>query len=138
MPLHLNSARSTPAPLEPAEARMREALGLGDRPPIQATQERADQARRRHRFVRDGEIPVVVVNSRKEQDPGASHDQRLAAAEAALEAERTARAAIERTLEEAQTSIQNLQGRLAMQSWRTARRSLSSEGATERRRYCKS
>jgi chromosome segregation ATPase len=113
MPLHINSTSSAENPLEATESRMREALGVRDRPTsTSAPQRKADQARQRHRFVQDGEVPVVL-NSRKELNTGSDPGNRLAAAESALDAERIARGRAERSLQEAQTTIQNLQTRLA-------------------------
>jgi hypothetical protein len=81
------------------EDRMRQALGrLGDqssgRPALQR-----EQHHRAHRFVRDGEVPVVVLNSSRERGPDSpAPANRLAAAEAALRAERATRARTERSL----------------------------------------
>lgn len=65
----------------------------------------------RHRFVQDGEVPVVVVNPRQqrsEEDNGA-----LAALEGNLAREREARQAAEKALEQATATIRQLQTRLA-------------------------
>lgn len=113
MPLPLNSTASAESPLQTTESRMREALGLRDRPLSNLPQQRPEQARQRHRFVRDGEVPTVVLGSRKEQDSGPSPDHRIAVMQAALDSERAARALAERALQEAQMTIQNLQTRLA-------------------------
>ena len=113
MPLSLNSTLSAESPLAATKSRMREALGLGGRSGIHAPQLRADEARQRHRFVREGEVPVVVLNSRKEVEAGSPAASRLAAAEAALKAEQQARASAERSLHDARATLQALQTRLA-------------------------
>ena len=92
------------------ESRMRLALGLRG-PAGPAPQQRADQARARHKFVQDGGVPVVVLNSRGEQD--AAIKTRVSELEAQLEQERAAHAATRRTLQEAQLATQGLQTRLA-------------------------
>ena len=95
---------------EATESRMRLALGLRG-PAGQPPQQRADQARARHKFVQDGGVPVVVLNSRGDQD--AAIKARAAELEAQLEAERAAHAATRRSLQEAQAAAQGLQTRLA-------------------------
>lgn len=67
--------------------------------------------RGRHRFVQDGDIPVVVVNRRPRQATDGLPP--IAALEQALGAEREARAAAERALQQAQEKISQLQMRLA-------------------------
>ncbi len=97
--------------LEDTEARVRQALGVQDRSVSRPMQHRAGQPRPRHRFVQDGEVPVVVLNTPKNADtPSAS---RIQAVEAALDAERTARADAERSLREAEATIQALRTKLA-------------------------
>ncbi len=104
LPLSQNDSQST-------ESRMRRALGLQG--PSRATpQQRADQARPRHRFVQDGGVPVVVLNSRGDNDPSAAFKTRIAELDAALDAERNAHGATRRALHEAQASVQALQTRL--------------------------
>ena len=105
LPLSPNDTQAT-------ENRMRRALGLQG-PTRQAPQQRADQARPRHRFVQDGGVPVVVLNSRGDSDPTAVFKARVAELEAALEAERTAHGATRRSLHEAQAAVQAQQTRLA-------------------------
>ena len=105
------------SPLSPIDAqatenRMRRALGLQG-PTRQPPQQRADQVRPRHRFVQDGGVPVVVLNSRGDTDPTAVFKARVAELEAALEAERTAHGATRRLLHEAQATVQAQQTRLA-------------------------
>jgi hypothetical protein len=111
MPLRLNSASGDLS--EVAEARMREALGLDNRPFRQSPQKSAGEIRHRRQFVQDGEVPVVVANRHREQGNGASAGSRLAKLQTALEAERMARTSAERALQEAQATIQNLETRLA-------------------------
>lgn len=104
LPLSPNDSQST-------ETRMRRALGLQG-PSRAAPQQRADQARPRHRFVQDGGVPVVVLNSRGDNDPIAASKVRIAELDAALEAERNAHGVTRRALHEAQSSVQALQTRL--------------------------
>src|SRR3954451_21566882 len=90
------------------EERIRRALGLkagGG----QTHQQRPEQARQRHRFVTDGAVPVVMLNRTERESGGLK--EKLEAAEAALEAERTAHAATRRALQEAQAAHQALQTR---------------------------
>lgn len=105
LPLSQNDSQST-------ESRMRRALGLQG-PTRQAPQQRADQTRPRHRFVQDGGVPVVVLNSRSDNDPTSPFKVRVAELDAALDAERSAHNATRRTLSEALSSVQALQTRLA-------------------------
>src|ERR1700692_2628066 len=105
------------------ELEMRRALGLGaasaDRPAAFArTPENHSSDRPKRRFVSDGEVPVVVVQGRREfgnrtTAPAiTSPVNRLDAAQAALAAEREAREAAERSLSEAQAMIRELQTKL--------------------------
>jgi len=94
------------------ESRMRRALGLQGSTRA-APQQRADQARPRHRFVQDGGVPVVVLNSRGDTDPTAPFKARSAELEAALDVERNAHGATRRALHDAQAHVQALQTRLA-------------------------
>ena len=102
----------SPSDTQATENRMRRALGLqgsSRQPP----QQRADQVRPRHRFVQDGGVPVVVLNSRSDNDPTAVFRARVAELEAALETERSAHGATRRSLQEAQAAVQAQQTRLA-------------------------
>lgn len=123
-----SAARDLPT-LQTTEAQMRRALGLGDaggqrieqqeRPPLAARQaERHSPDRHKRRFVRDGEVPVVVVRREQGSDAGANHraasvgappTNRVEQAEAALRTERDARERAERALIEAQATIRDLQ-----------------------------
>lgn len=94
---------------ETAESRMRLALGL--RGPASsaghAPQQRADQARARHKFVQDGGVPVVMLNRGHDQDALAQLKSRMADVERQLEHERTAHAATRRQMQEAQAALQH-------------------------------
>lgn len=92
---------------------MRQALGLGDDATGHRPQPRFDQERRGRRFVRDGEVPVIVVNGSRDggSDP-ARPVNRAAAAEAALRTERAAREHAERSLSEALANLQGLRTQL--------------------------
>ncbi len=110
MPDSKNSTTTSVDEDDATESRMRLALGLRG-PTGQAPQQRPDQARARHKFVQDGGVPVVVLNSRGEQD--AAVKSRVAELEAQLEQERAAHAATRRALHDAQVTAQGLQTRLA-------------------------
>ena len=106
-PLILNESQTT-------EQRMRRALGLnttGKSGPPVVHQQRADQARARHRFVQDGGVPVTVLNHRT--DEVAALKERLTEVQAALEAERAAHGVTRRLVTEHQAASQALQTRLA-------------------------
>ena len=103
---------TSPSDTQETESRMRRALGLQG-PSRQAPQQRADQVRPRHRFVQDGGVPVVVLNSRGDNDPTAVFRARVAELEAALETERVAHSTTRRSLHEAQAAVQAQQTRLA-------------------------
>ena len=114
--------------LDTAEERMRHALGLrGGAPsaPVRLPPDRASQLprhrvpepgspHRRHRFVQDGEVPVVHVSRRAEAtgDPLSQGSNRLQAAEAAGQAERAGRERAERALHAAQATMHELQTKL--------------------------
>lgn len=102
----------SPSDTQATENRMRRALGLQGST-RQPPQQRADQVRPRHRFVQDGGVPVVVLNSRSDNDPTALFKARIAELEVALETERTAHGATRRSLHEAQATVQAQQTRLA-------------------------
>ena len=101
----------SPSDTQATENRMRRALGLQG-PSRQPPQQRADQVRPRHRFVQDGGVPVVVLNSRGDNDPTAVFKARVAELEAALETERAAHGVTRRSLHEAQAAVQAQQTRL--------------------------
>lgn len=105
---------------------MRRALGLtGDRtvrssplqikrpqagPPGQSAG-RSSADKSRHRFVQDGAVPVTSINRHRPDEAdglSASH----AALEATLQDERIARAKAERSLQEALTTVHDLQTKL--------------------------
>jgi hypothetical protein len=96
--------------LRATEAQMRHALGLrGDTPTRSSTSGSQPQ---RHRFVRDGEVPVTVIHRDHHPDGGAGTNQ-LEAARQAVQAEAAARDRAERSLTEAQMTIRDLQTKLA-------------------------
>ncbi len=94
------------------ETRMRAALGLRG-PGGPAPQQRADQARARHKFVQDGGVPVVMLNRTNDQDALGTAKARISELSTQLDQERTNHAATRRTLQEAQATIQGLQTRIA-------------------------
>jgi hypothetical protein len=110
-----NTPNIGPNNLANEEARMRQALGLRNGPSAggQVPQRREGEQRGR-RFVKDGEVPVVVVNSgSRDASDGSAPVNRIAAAEATARAERGAREQAERALVEAQTVVQHLRTQLA-------------------------
>lgn len=104
-------ALAAPEDASTAEARMRRSLGLDGAGPTRPVQRRPEQARTRHRFIRDGEVPVEIVTS--QQVPDAALNRHVATLRTALDRERGARAAAERSLAEAQVTIRSLQAKLA-------------------------
>jgi hypothetical protein len=100
------------------EARMRLALGLGTRPansgqtsatssPPPASH---DSGRQRRRFAQDGDVPVVMLHRGRDNDAGG--ENKLAALTADLREERSARAKLERALDEANVLVSSLQTKL--------------------------
>ncbi len=78
-----------------------------------APQQRADQARARHKFVQDGGVPVVMLNRSHDQDAQGQLKSRIADLERQLEHERTAHAATRRQVTEAQSALQHEKTRAA-------------------------
>jgi len=73
-----------------------------------------DRNHRQRRFVKDGEIPVVLLNTGRDRGSQPSPNTRpLAETEAALRAEQAARATAERALADALATIQRLRTQLA-------------------------
>jgi hypothetical protein len=136
-PLPGNEPASDASPLQDVEAQMRRALGLYGVPRRQEAERAAapkpprpiDQfgARApRRRFAQDGEVPVTVLNGRRDH-PADAPVNRLEAAETAVAAERARREQAERALAEAQAMIHDLQTKLghaslAQTEWQAAAR----------------
>jgi hypothetical protein len=95
------------------ETRMRHALGLRDDARGESMPQRHDQPRRGRHFVRDGEVPVVVLNGSRDHGDSSAPINRVEAAEAARRAEQAARERAERALHDAQDTIQHLRTQLA-------------------------
>ena len=90
---------------------MRRALGLVEgTSPAQTAQHRLAPARSRHRFVRDGEVPVVVRGACASD---AAPSEASAAVQAALIVEQAARLAAERSLADALAVVRSLRTTLA-------------------------
>ena len=87
-----------------AEQRARRSLGLGVSGGTRGAQPR-------RRFVRDGEVPVVVLHPRSEAETRQA--AALAELTAQLNAEREARARVEQALRDSQAVVRSLQTRLA-------------------------
>ena len=93
---------------------MRQALGLGEGAIAQRAPQRREPEARGRRFVKDGEVPVVVLSgSRDAASAGPAPTNRVVAAEAALRAEHAAREHAEQSLREALAHVQRLQTQLA-------------------------
>jgi hypothetical protein len=112
MSLPPDSPKLSPATLLNEEARMRQALGLRDGAPSPRPPQRREPEHGGRRFVKDGDVPVVVLTRDRGADASAPVS-RVAAAEAALRTERTARERAERSLHESGAALQALQTRLA-------------------------
>ena len=94
--------------------RMRHALGLADSSSATQFSSGPSQTHRPCRFVKDGEIPVVLLNAGRDRSARTSTmANQLAAAEGALRTERAARASAERALADALATIQRLRTQLA-------------------------
>ena len=90
---------------------MRRALGLVEgTSPAQTAQHRLAPARSRHRFVRDGEVPVVVRGACASD---AAPSEASAEVQAALIVEQAARLAAERSLADALAIVRSLRTKLA-------------------------
>jgi hypothetical protein len=110
----LNPFGTAPKAAPDEEDRMRQALGLRGDQSNERPAQRREQERRTRRFVKDGEVPVVVLSPSREHGPdGPAPVNRIAAAEAALRSERTARERAERALRETQATLQHIQTKLA-------------------------
>lgn len=110
------------------EARVRRALGLNSTSPTMGRSHQAAPSsvrqnidRPKSRFVRDGDVPVVVLNGRRDNElhnsdlkSGLSSlaTNRRDEADIVLKAERKAREGVERRLIEALATIQDLQTKL--------------------------
>lgn len=94
---------------------MRRALGLRDDAPTEHPSRQTSPGERRpRRFVRDGEVPVVMLKGHgHDGDAQGSLQERLKAAEAALQAERAAREASDRRVHELRTQLQSMQTKQA-------------------------
>ncbi len=127
--LQTAAADSDTASIEAREAQMRRALGrLGPDSPERTPSGRERPApehrqaypgsRPRHRFVADGEVPVVMMHSAHDSTGSAARAadsalaDRLHATETALREERAGREAAERSLQAAQATIHDLQTKL--------------------------
>ncbi len=92
----------------------------GQQPSFSATPTgRGSQDGQKRRFVRDGEVPVMVVSGTRSAEAPAQRrgssgpvSEQLDAVQAALRLERSAHEAAERSLREAQTVIQDLRTKL--------------------------
>ena len=117
-PLSIPSDPETSS-LEADEARMRRSLERagGPQPAVRpqpsaafdSFQSRGPATRPRQRFVQDGEVPVTLVSRARQGEPGPVSQSRLAASESALATERTARTKVERSLQAALATLQDLQ-----------------------------
>jgi regulator of replication initiation timing len=121
MPSSFDPPNSAMLPdLRQEEAQMRRTLGLEHRPAASSSQyspRLADRHQQTRRFVRDGEVPVVLIGRRDQAGDGTTSSasppvNRLAIAENALDAEHAARQRCERALAEAQATVHELQTKI--------------------------
>jgi septal ring factor EnvC (AmiA/AmiB activator) len=103
--------------LRATEAQMRHALGLDANRPSHTTNNHSLPSTngshpQKRRFIRDGEVPVTVIHRNHALDGDAGVNQ-LDAARQALRSETAAKERVQRSLEEAQSSIHELQTKLA-------------------------
>jgi hypothetical protein len=98
------------ARLRATETQMRHALGLRGDTPLRSSA--IGSQPQRHRFVRDGEVPVTVI--RRDHQPDGEHGaNQLDAARQAIRSEATAKERAERSLNETHITIRDLQTKLA-------------------------
>lgn len=114
---------SATGPVDEAEMRMRRALGLAGNAQGSATRRETGGQVPHHRpsggtdrptrrFAQDGDVPVVVLNARRDHASGTgSPVNRVAAAEAAARTEREARERADRALKDALATVHDLQTR---------------------------
>ncbi len=96
------------------EARMRHALGLREDGTYNRPPQRRDHEGRGRRFVKEGEVPVVMLNGARDAAASAPlPSNRVVAAEGALRTERVAHERAEHALREAQAGIERLETKLA-------------------------
>jgi hypothetical protein len=104
-----------------SEQDMRRALGLDRGHPQRGWPTQQPFDRQKRRFVRDGEVPVVLLNAHRDQTmhggdfhvaPGTPLSNRIMIAESAAKAEREARELAERRLIEAQAMLRDMQTKL--------------------------
>jgi hypothetical protein len=100
---------SDDARLRATETQMRHALGLHGGAPTRSSA--GGSQSQRHRFVRDGEVPVTVLRRDHHPDGEAGTNQ-LDAARQAIRSEATAKERAQRLLEESQAVIRDLQTKL--------------------------
>jgi hypothetical protein len=113
-----NSATSSD--LRQEEAQMRRTLGIEHRSMGSSSQHSSrlgDRHQQPRRFVRDGEVPVVLVGRRDQGADGAAASgsqpvNRLALAESAYDTEHAARQRCERALSDAQATVHELQTKI--------------------------
>ena len=94
---------------------MRQALGLRDDGGSARPMQRREPDTRGRRFVKDGEVPVVMLSAAKDTGAAAqpSAQNRVATAEAALRAERVAHERTEQALKDALSAVERLETKLA-------------------------
>ena len=93
---------------------MRHALGLDNASSVAHSSNGIDRNHRPRRFVKDGEIPVVLLNTGRDRGSlPSTNTKQLAEIEAALRTELAARATAERALADALATIQRLRTQLA-------------------------
>ena len=99
--------------LDVDELHMRETLGLNGRGRGASRPQPTAAPKQRHRFVQDGEVPVIHLSGTRETDATASLRGRIASLEADLEAERTARTKAEQSTQATLGQMHALETKMA-------------------------
>ena len=92
---------NTDASLDVDELHMRETLGLAGRGRSATRMQQNAMPKQRHRFVQDGEVPVIHLSGQRDGDATASLRGRIAALEAEFNAEHAARLRAEQSAQAA-------------------------------------
>ena len=101
------------ASLDVDELHMRETLGLAGRGRSSNRPQANAAPKQRHRFVQDGEVPVIHLSGQRDGDTTASFRARIAALEAECNAEHAARLKAEQAAQAALGQLHALETKLA-------------------------
>ena len=92
---------------------MRETLGLSGRGRAQSRSQPSTTTKQRHRFVQDGEVPVIHMNGLRDGDAAAASRGRITTLEAAVETEHALRIKAEQAVQAGLAHIHALETKLA-------------------------